>query len=242
MANYGYEPPPPLANPYEQIVKVYTAVFSVLVGISLKDLLTANQFGPDLTGPHLAFGATVFLVIRFLIGSANHLWIESLEHASRSKGGHSASWSFISHLVALSFFGFLLIRICRSIEKKEILLWTAAFALLAALVAMLVVMTQRREPAFSLWRKWFWIDLAQGLGFGALWYWFPEQPINIPMIPAPFSLVLVSMAAISFVGLVIDLHFQIKRLEDIANLPRPDETSKLAATSASIFKLPPPSR
>ena len=113
MANFGHQPLP-LLNPYDQIAKVYAAIFSVLVGISLKDLLTPHQFGDEWFNPPLAFTATLFLVIRFLVGSANHLLVESLDHAGRNKVGQSASWTFIGHFLSLTLFGFLALRVCRS--------------------------------------------------------------------------------------------------------------------------------
>jgi hypothetical protein len=258
MEYRGYEPPN-VTNPYEQIVKVYAAVFSVLVGISLKDLLDPLHFGSEAQqpalaeeyGPALAFTATLFLVIRFLVGSANHLWIESLEHASLNKIGQSAAWTFIGHFLGLTLFGFLILRLCRCTGATEIVGWSALFLLAAGATAGLFRLLSPQIPYFNMWRRWFWLDATQGAALGALWYWYAGAAIYLPYLKVRCNFSLLAMAAISLIGLVLDLHFQIRKLEQIAkppkqieNIPRklsPEESAKLQTRLVELFtRLPQP--
>ncbi len=59
---------------YEQSIRTITAFFAVLLGFGIKKLLDS---GVELGGDKWpCFILSVLLFLRYLLGSANHLWLE----------------------------------------------------------------------------------------------------------------------------------------------------------------------
>jgi len=219
----GYKPPS-LDNPYEQIVRVFTALLSILIGFSLKDLLAPTRFGGEWSSPALAFVSILFLVVRFLTGSANYLWIESLDRSARGNTRKSASWIFTWHLVCLITFGLLAIRLCHSTEIKEFLGWNVVFGLTAALVSGFNMIGNKiagKKSFFKLSPPWFLINIVQAGFFYVFWSWNVDRMEE--MCSIKYNVALLLAAVVSAAGLILDLQFQVWGLEDLASGPNVKE-------------------
>jgi len=60
---------------YESSIRIITAFFAALVGLAVRYVIDGNNpLSADLRWP--CFLLSVFLFLRFLLGSANHLWYE----------------------------------------------------------------------------------------------------------------------------------------------------------------------
>jgi hypothetical protein len=73
------EPEPPMYPRYEPSIRAVTVFFAAVLGFGLKHLLDTDytQKTADIyTYKWLFFLVAVFIFLRFLTGSANHLWLE----------------------------------------------------------------------------------------------------------------------------------------------------------------------
>jgi hypothetical protein len=107
---------------YEQIIRVTTAFFSALIGFGLKHLLDirpedAGDFARD---QWPCFILAVLLFLRFLLGSANHLWFEYVRKPPQRVHPGLLVWD----LTFVILFGILASVICYSNTVIQFLFWS----------------------------------------------------------------------------------------------------------------------
>lgn len=193
-------------------IRVITVFFAALVGFGLKHLAddgvggvdesvlgAPNRFPDDFT----CFCLAVLLFLRFLLGSANHLWYEH----SRP-GAIESRRNLAFDLAALTGYGLIAVTICYAKTLEEFL-WRSVGLLIVACIwsgvdAFFFRRTQRRW-----WIGWLPINIIQGL-FIALVIW-KMTDMGVPSFGyAWWKLLLV----VVYVGcLVADFFFQMKLMK-----------------------------
>jgi hypothetical protein len=151
---------------YEQSTRVITAFFSVLLGFGLKNLLdpkaldAANARWP-------CFLMSVFLFLRFLLGSSNHMWLEFV-HPDDTKVDGTVTEFNVSRFQILKDFFFLVIfglvgmTICYSTTVEEFLngnLRLTGIALVWVFINLVIGCFREMPP--GKWSYWLWVNLAQ---------------------------------------------------------------------------------
>lgn len=153
---------------YEQSVRVITAFFSVLLGLGLKNLLDPKLFEPE-NARWPCFLMSVFLFLRFLLGSNNHMWFEFVrpdreEGSNPKKNGSSVSrGQILENFFFLLVFGLVGVSICFSTTVDEFLksnLWLTGIAL-AAVVFYRVRDGAGKKRLPGKWDYWLWVNLIQ---------------------------------------------------------------------------------
>src|SRR5438046_919236 len=104
---------------YEQSVRVFTVFFSALMGFALKRILENPAFSTLGNDRWACFLLALMLFLRFLFGSANHLWEEYVKTPPDGKARNFMLWD----LFWLTGFGFLALQICYSNTVQQFLLW-----------------------------------------------------------------------------------------------------------------------
>lgn len=138
-------------------IRVITVFFAALVGFGLKHLADETAKGHDGHPDDLTcFVLAVLLFLRFLLGSANHLWYEYI----RSRPPVKTSQLGID-LAALTGYGIIAVYICYA-ETLTHFLWGSVFLLLGACIWLGVdawfAPGQERQ-----WKNWLIINLVQGV-------------------------------------------------------------------------------
>jgi len=121
-------------------VRVLLAFFAALVGFGLKALLDK----PFPEAGLLAFLTAVFLVVRFIVGAANHLWYEY----SRQPGSEIAKAAYARDLAFLIVFGVLAALMCYSKSGAAFLGWAAAIPFSALVWGLMDRVSQK----WQFWR------------------------------------------------------------------------------------------
>jgi hypothetical protein len=151
---------------YDQTIRVFTVFFSALMGFGLKHLLDDLNFDQDHGGinrwPCFILGILLFL--RFLLGSANHPWLQYSSNAPNTE----ARWSLLRDFCWLTILGILALVACYSETVSNFLFWEGCLVGTAA-VDVSLELTIFRSAAAGTWMKgWLWINLIQlGFIFGA---------------------------------------------------------------------------
>src|SRR5262245_1292150 len=144
---------------YEQSIRVITALFATLLGFGLKHLLDSGFQPEHARIPCFLVALLVFL--RFLLGSANHYWIEYVKPDMADN--YVPDFSVVRVLfdfVALILFGVFGMNICYAETLPTFLYrlnWLAGAAVIWALVDLL---RHGNSPRDYLWFAWFLINLG----------------------------------------------------------------------------------
>lgn len=145
---------------YEQSTRVITAFFSVLLGLGLKNFLDPDMFGPE-NARWPCFLMSVFLFLRFLLGSNNHMWFEFVRPDRQEGKDPEVNGSIVSRKQILRDFFFLLIfgllgvSICYSTTVDEFLesnLRLTGIALAAGIFGVIDCIKRRFSGKWDHWR------------------------------------------------------------------------------------------
>ena len=159
-------------SPYDATIRVTTAFFAALAGIGLKHLLDAHE--GDALAPYRVpcFLIAVTLFLRFLTGSANHLWLEHIRHDKRSPA------IFLADFLFLVFFGIVAAFICYAPDLNAFL-ELCRLLLVASIAWAIAVKAPPIDPKMAdrgAWWGWSVINVAHILVFWwfgtALWWIF----------------------------------------------------------------------
>ena len=154
------------ANWLEPSIRVVTALFAVLLGFGLKHILddTTTSVFTRHKWPCLAISAMIFL--RFLLGSANHLWFEYVKNPPILIPGRGLIHLVLDlwFLLAIGFFG---LRMCYSSSGDEFLI--QGLRLFAAGMAWgffhLALHAETKTPPHGKWWFMMYLNFAQGIVF-----------------------------------------------------------------------------
>jgi len=200
---------------YEQSIRVITTFFAALLGLGLKNLLDP-KFGPE-NVRWLCFLMSVFLFLRFLLGSNNHLWFEFVKPDLKPDEPRMAPRGrILNDFVFLIVFGLIGVAICYSSNVEEFLkrnliltgvafLWVIVYAVLG------------RSPKWQSegdWSHWRWVNIIQFLSV-----------LAILCCPLACTWSLYALAGIYFVIFVWDFWRQLDNLE--RNPSASDQVSRL---------------
>jgi hypothetical protein len=154
MTNSNSTPPTPHAE-YEPTTRVCTVFFSAVIGFGLNHLL--QQLPPVAIAADRwpCFILAFLLFLRFLFGSANHLWHELV----RAQAPKPSSLFILWDIVCLITFGLIGVWICYSTTIPEFLCSNLIFGIAAALVALVNVV--RGDPTRRFAVSWLVMNLVQ---------------------------------------------------------------------------------
>jgi hypothetical protein len=179
-------------NFYSQTVNVITIFFSTFMAIGLQKILDQPLDGQS----RLCFIVALSLFLRFLAGSANHLWFEHVKVTPTKETGKDLLWHFV-WLMLFAFFG---LQMCYSDSVNKFLLWTAGFAVLAVALPFVDTLREhlRGEKASDWFYKWVKINVAFLIAVGVVYFWYKAggqknvlYGVNLPIgLFALFCLVL----------------------------------------------------
>ncbi len=201
---------------YEQSIRAITAFFAVLLGFGLKRLLDAEAFDPP-NARWPCFLMSVFLFLRFLLGSNNHMWVEFVYPDRDEKNVREAnSGRVLNDFLFLVVFGLIGMAICYSATLYAFLIrnlvltglgffWVVGYALIG--------------KGKGKWIYWGWVNSAQFLlvliclrPLGR----FPWWPSFFPDAAWDWSLVIL---VLGYVGIFVwDFLMQLKLLRKATNL------------------------
>jgi hypothetical protein len=145
---------------YEQCIRVITAFFAVLLGFGLKKLLdTTSELERD-RWPCLILCSLFFL--RYLLGSANHLWYEFV----RPDPAEIPRTAMMGDFGFLIIFGILGLVICYSTNIVDFLFWNLVLVATATCGALLYtfrgpLMVKGKQGGD--WNFWLPINALQAL-------------------------------------------------------------------------------
>src|SRR5262245_31212461 len=103
---------------YEQSVRVVTAFYAVLLGFGLKNLVDGNSLKSHGESHWLLLILASLFFLRFLLGSANHLWIKYVSQDPQSISALGFLWDIIMLIV----FGVIGLSICYA-DSVPTFLW-----------------------------------------------------------------------------------------------------------------------
>jgi hypothetical protein len=195
---------------YEQSIRVVTAFFAAVIGFGLKHLLDATQGGQISAHKWPFFLVTIFLFLRYLLGSANHLWAEYVTGTPEDK-----KWPNIRVVKDFAFlvaFGVLAATMCYAPSALQFYLQ----GIYLVLVAVAWVIIDFIFYLFALktinirWMFWLLLNGTQLIFFVVALYLAHIRVGNPPWTTWSWSLVLLVPATASI--LLIDLLLQLRQL------------------------------
>jgi hypothetical protein len=155
---------------YEQSIRVITTFFAALLGFGLKKLLDAEGFDPP-NAQWPCFLMSVFLFLRFLLGTNNHMWVEFVCPDRGTESTFSADRKqVLNDFLFLVAFALIGIAICYSTTldkflKLNLLLtglglgWVIVYAVIGFVRSKLFRRPGRASKGD--WSHWGLVNLAQ---------------------------------------------------------------------------------
>lgn len=199
---------PEFPKRYEQTVRVSTVFFSAAMGFGLKKILDGEfqtSGSPAAPNDHWAcFLIALLLFLRFLYGSANHLWSEYIRRPPTG----AQKYLMIPDFGFLILFGFLGLEICYAKRIDDFFAWNSAFGKWGAVACIVEASTRwrgRREFG-AWWIGWLVINLAYVGITGWAWQCYSSAGLSL-FWNANWALVLLVSGC--FVLLVLDLLLQL---------------------------------
>jgi hypothetical protein len=191
-------------NFYSQTVTVITIFFSTIMALGLQKILE-EPLGKQ---KWWCFFVALTLFVRFLAGSANHLWFEHVTATATKEKKNGLLWHF-GWLTLFAYFG---LRICYSDSLEKFLIWNGVFGLLAVAAPFFDTWREHKlkRKGNELFFKWLGINGAflAAVGLVYLWYWAGGKGAK----PYELTLMIASLGVCCAVLLLADLHIQLKYL------------------------------
>ena len=192
---------------YAQSIIASRNFFAILIGLSLQHILDTerNLDDPIYLNRWPLFLIGTLLFLRFLIGSANHLWKEYI----RRPGTTSSQGRVLFDLGFLTLFGALGVVAFYQASVSSFLIWVGVISVSALMWGLI---DQCCRPN-SDWRFWLWINLAQSGAIILTLILTCYVRIDLPWLR--WDLWLVTLAA----ALVIFLYWDVrKQLGNVSSL------------------------
>lgn len=190
---------------YDGIIRAVTAFFAALIGFGLKHLLDLETIHPLFDYRRVCFVIAILLYLRFLTGSASHLWLEHVYAKGPSAG------LFVTDIVFLITFGI----IASLMSYAEDIYWFLGYGtFLLSLAFLWGIVTAVLQQCMKITAKARWgcvwapLNIIHGLVFGgALWYSFAHPD------PSAIHQSLCLLATFSILAVIGDLRWQIYNLD-----------------------------
>ena len=216
-----------VANPrYEKSITVVTLFFAAILGFGLNHILEAEHIKPHgIIADHRwgFFLVAVLIFLRFLTGSANHLWLEYVKYPRVPRFRFRLNLDdvlFTWDLAWLTVFGCLGVAICYAKNENTFFLLTALL-LAAALIWSLLDWEFRRRRWRSEIGNWAptWITLNVIQLVVVLWCWLLGflgsllgYWLTALVMDRALSLRLLIVGFVSAAVLAVDFYEQLKQL------------------------------
>lgn len=193
-----------MEKPHNALVRVVTAFFAALIGFGLKHLLDLETDHPLFEYRLVCFIIAVLLFLRFLSGSASHLWLEHIHTDGRSVN------LFLADIAFLVIFGILASQISYAQDVRWILEFSIILVGTAIVWAIVVSILHKLANTISVapWGYlWVPLNIVHCLVFAAaLWYVSTEPSAS------GIQNMLWGVAAFGLIAVGIDLYWQIRFL------------------------------
>ena len=217
---------------YEQSIRVMTTFFAALLTLGLKKILDGPPlvFGID-TWP--CFFLSVFIFLRFLLGSSNHMWVEFVNVDRDSPAlpttGVPHPARIISDFVFLLALGLIGFAMCSAADLRTFFNLNIALLGMALCWSVFYRLIAYGKTPFSTkpleekttWNFWLYINALQllavlsikfsafGNSFGRVppWLW-PDQYLGVP-----WRTPMVILVAVYFALFILDVYEQMKVLK-----------------------------
>ena len=199
-------------KPYEQCARAAVTFFSLLVGLAIKHFLDHAIRSDNPVLQHnrwIYFGIGVFIFLRYVIGSTNHLWQEYVRHATVKPSHFNKETWFLIDLSFLMIFGLLGIFAFSQTTVFKMHLWLFIYSFIG--VMWTAVNNLFRDPN-NPWKFWGFVNGSQGvlliLSYLGHTFW-------------PFSIICqwdiwLFLLFLGTLGLFYwDLSYQLKNLSDL---------------------------
>jgi hypothetical protein len=167
---------------YGQCVRVFTVFFSALAGFGLKRLADRSDSWPALE-TWFCFAAALCLLLRFLFGSANHLWLDFLgdppvRKRKSGKNNQEMPRAMLLDCLFLTGIGTVAVIMCYSPNVHSFLKWNRWLGLMAAGVVVVDLICRRRfgEKPRWLWTWWLPLNLFYAYAACDLAHQYGEKP------------------------------------------------------------------
>jgi hypothetical protein len=198
---------------FENCVRSILAFFAALIGFGLKHILDAdpNAYGDIAVHRWQYFLVSVFLFLRFFLGSANHLWFEHLKPQKPEREPSLQNKLLLSDLCFLIGFGLFAAVICYVKSPLEFCCWSIALIAFAILWGICdEVMRGSEARSYGDWGFWRLVNTSQFVLFGVALLLIDERCdlFSWEGWTLPWSLLLLS----SFVIFIWDVRGQLAAL------------------------------
>jgi len=204
---------------YEPSIRVVTVFFAAVLGFGLKHLLdTLKKDAPEIyTYKWLFFLVAIFIFLRFLTGSANHLWLEYQKYKRverRRELPKFLSWltpdvQVTFSLSWLTLFGLLGVYLCYAGTAREFFLRASILLLATFLGSVFQVLWSwfKLSSSIGQW-GYFWVG-ANGIQLAVVWVFMQGW---LPWVSGTWGRRLLAVAIVSALILFIDFIWQLKQL------------------------------
>lgn len=164
---------------HEPTLRVCTVFFSALIGFALTRFFRIDSTIPEVSR-WPCFAAALLLFLRFLFGSANHLWYELVREKADKKAKRSELYWHLACLIAI---GVLAVYICDSSSVRQFL-WRNLYFGIAGVVFNAVTDRITGREWVGEWAKISGCHItAVGLGLFLDWL---QSPLHT--FPGPFGM------------------------------------------------------
>lgn len=209
---------------YEQSIRVITAFFAVLLGFGLKKLLDNEIFQPE-NARWPCFIMSVFLFLRFLLGSNNHMWFEFVrQDLAQNSAFKAPRTQILNDFLFLVLFGLIGMAICYSKNLTQFLelnlLLTGIGLIWVILYAVIGCFRMKRQGTIprGTWSYWGWVNLAQFTAVLMIYcFAIPNKWGTVPWWPTFFGAAwewsLAILVIVYLIILIVDISKQLNIVE-----------------------------
>lgn len=207
-------------SPYKESVKTVCWLFTLLVGLALQRIIEGDSPLGSYRWPCFVLG--VFLFLRYLLGSANHLWITycTKDGAASARFGRA-----VFDFASLGVFGSMAVLISQSPDMMKFVeynLYLIGLASLWCLFDAVLSVCYSDWHGIGDWFKKGWgffllINIGQGLLlFQFVWVW---PRLDNPAAASPgWSLAVCLLVILYAVCLILDFRLQINTIKSKLNV------------------------
>lgn len=204
-----------MSSLYEQSIRIVHWFFGALVALALTHLYRDRHLDPN-ADIWPAFILCTLFFIRYLVGSANHMWHEYV----RPPGCGRAHVRLFKDFLFVVVFGFVAIQITDSRNVKALLGWCVVLLIIAVCWTIFGLLIETCSPGIRKkfgpyvgnWNFWFWINVLQLLLTFPIYLWW-EKVDSWRLRWPDWSGALALLAVAYFLLLVWDVNWQFRVLE-----------------------------
>jgi len=214
---------------YEQAIRVITAFFAFLLGFGLKRLLDHDMFTPP-SAQWPCFFLSVFLFLRLLLGSGNHMWYEFVRPDLKQECEFSAPrLQVLNDFLFLVVFGLIGVSMCYTDRLDRFLILNMlltgigfTWVLIYRAVSSIRQSSGKTAVPQGKWGYWGMVNFLQFVLVAMVWWFGPNAlgtvSARLWIFPGPaWDWALLILVAAYLALFIYDFLRQLKILEDSPN-------------------------